>query len=163
MAEAGEPQGVGGWLIFFVVALGLVSPIVTLVSVVSVVFDPVMADAYGAGWAAIQIAEWTLAGLSFLGAWYLIWRLIYIRSWRTVRWVISGIWILTVGGGIFELAIVTYFTGIPIGSLLIAMGPTAVRPFIFCAIWTAYFLCSKRVANTYPRHGGQDQLAEVFG
>ena len=37
-----------------------------------------------------------------------------------------------------------------------------VRPLIFCVIWTAYFLVSRRVANTYRDDPVGDPLAEVF-
>ena len=37
-----------------------------------------------------------------------------------------------------------------------------VRALIFGGIWTAYFLRSERVANTYARPGEPDALAEVF-
>lgn len=156
-------SGIGGWLLFFLLALGLFSPLTTLATVISTVADPAVAAAYGDHWASVRLAEWLLVAFFIGGAWFLVWRLIYVRTWQTVRLVIAGIWILQVGGLFAELVFISWIAGIEFGALVGEMGAEAVRPFVFCTVWTLYFLKSERVANTYPRHGAEDELAEVFG
>jgi hypothetical protein len=158
-----EPSGVGGWLGLFVVALGLFSPAATLLQMLSLYSDPSIAAAFGESWRAIQVAEWSLFALSIAASWYLVWRLFNVQTRKTVRIVIAGIWLLSVGGIALDLLIVSIGSGLPIGGLLAAGGAEMVRPVVFCVIWTAYFLVSKRVANTYSDDPEGDSLAEVFG
>jgi hypothetical protein len=155
------PTGVGGWLGFFVVALGLFSPGAGLVQMLGLYSDPTIADAFGSSWTLVQIAEWTLFALSVAACWYLVWRLFNVQTRSTVSVVIAGIWLISVGGVIVEFVIVSLASAIPFSTLLAAGGAETVRPLVFCAIWTAYFLVSKRVANTY-RDEPEEGLAEVF-
>ena len=162
MDEIDGPEGIGGWLAFFMIVMALISPVRALVDMLGLYADPAIAVGYGESWRVIEIAEWTLFGLVIAGSWYLVWRLSSMRTWKTVRIVVAGIWLLSVGGVLAELVLVTAVTGLPVGSLLQEMGFDAARPILFSAVWTAYFLVSKRVANTYSRHPDEDELANVF-
>ena len=157
------PSGVGGWLGFFVVALGLLSPAGALIQMLTLYSDPGVAATFGESWGAIQIAEWTLFAVSVAGCWYLVWRLLNVQTRRTVRVVIAGIWLLSVGGVALDFLIVSAGSGLPLATLVGAGGVEAVRPIVFCVVWTAYFLVSKRVANTYRDDPEGDALADVFG
>ncbi|MET1112619.1 MAG: DUF2569 family protein [Allosphingosinicella sp.] len=157
------PSGVGGWLGFFVVALGLLSPGAGLVQMFGLYSDPSIAAAFGDLWGPIQVAEWTLFALSIAGCWYLVWRLLNVQTRRTVRIVIAGLWLISVGGVTVEFIIVSLGSGLPIAALAGTAGVELVRPLVFCAIWTAYFLLSRRVANTYRDDPEGDALADVFG
>jgi len=157
------PSGVGGWLGFFVVALGLFSPGAGLIQMLGLYSDPAIAATFGTSWGAIQVAEWTLFALSVAGCWYLVWRLLNVQTHKTVRVVIAGIWLLSVGTLALDFLIVSIGSGLPISALAGAGGVEVIRPVIFCAIWTTYFLVSKRVANTYRDDPEGDALADVFG
>ena len=154
------PVGVGGWLGFFVVALGLLSPGAGLIQMLGLYSDPSIAAAFGTSWPAIQIAEWTLFALAVAGCWYLVWRLLNVQTRSTVKVVIAGIWLISVGGLAADVLVVSLGSGLPLNALL---GVEAVRPIVFCAIWTTYFLVSKRVANTYRDEPEEAELSEVFG
>lgn len=157
------PSGVGGWLGFFVVALGLLSPGAALVQMLGLYSDPAIAATFGEAWGPTQVAEWTAFALSVAGCWYLVWRLLNVQTRKTVRIVLAGIWLLSIGGLALDFFIVSLGSGLPFGTLLAAGGVDTVRPIVFCGIWTAYFLLSRRVANTYRDDPEGDALADVFG
>jgi hypothetical protein len=156
------PTGVGGWLGFFVVALGLLSPGAGLVQMLGLYSDPAIASGFGTSWPLVQVVEWSLFALSVAGAWYLVWRLLNVQTRRTVHVVIAGIWLISVGGTLVEFGFVALGTGVAIGDLAAFGGSELVRPIIFCIVWTAYLLVSKRVANTYQDDPAVDSLADVF-
>lgn len=153
------PVGVGGWLGFFVVALGLFSPVGGLIQMLSLYTDPTIAAPFGNSWGLVQIAEWTLFALSVAGAWYFVWRLFNVQTRRTVHITIAGIWLISVGGMAVEFLIVAVASGLPLGALV---GAEAIRPLVFCTIWTLYLLVSKRVANTYRDEPEDAALNDVF-
>jgi hypothetical protein len=163
MAEVGDREltGIGGWLLFFVIALSVLSPIASVVGVGSLYSDPSIGLGFGDDWPAIQAGEWTLVAASVAAAWFLTWRLVNVRNRATVRMVIGGIWLIAVGGSLLEMLLVLLIADIDLPTLLPELGATVVRPFVFCTIWTLYFLRSRRVANTY--HPTSDEVAEVFG
>jgi hypothetical protein len=43
-----------------------------------------------------------------------------------------------------------------------AFAPEAGGPLLYGIVWTAYFLRSRRVANTYPRDRVAGEVAEIF-
>jgi len=160
-----DGAGVGGWLALFVLAMAVFTPLAMIFSTVSGLYgDPAIAAAYADRWTALQIFEWTLAALVIAGCWSIAWRLNKVQVWRTVQVTIAGMWALAIGSMLAEFVGVSLLTGIPFASLAAAsIGPEMARPLVFSAIWTAYFLRSKRVANTYPREDDPDAVAEVFG
>jgi Protein of unknown function (DUF2569) len=160
-----DGAGVGGWLAFFVLAMAAFTPLAMVVSTYAGLYgDPGVSLAYPDSWGTIQVFEWTLAAIVVAGCWFIAWRLNYVQVWQTVRITIAGMWILTVGSMLADLVGVALITGIPFAALIGAsLGPEMARPLIFSTIWTAYFLRSKRVANTYPRDSDPNQVAEVFG
>jgi hypothetical protein len=156
--------GVGGWLAFFVLVMAVFTPGAMVVgTAISLYGDASVAAAYGAQWTALQAFEWTLAALIIAGCWYIAWRLNKVQVWQTVRITIAGIWIIAIGSTIADFAGVSLITGLPIADLMQGSGPELARPFVFSTLWTAYFLRSKRVANTYRRDGDPEAVAEVFG
>jgi hypothetical protein len=158
--EGGD--GVAGWLAFFTVALGLFTPLAVLISGYSNMYgNPAVAQAYGEAWGALQIFEWAVIALVIGGCWYIVWRLFKIQTWTTVRITIAGIWILAVGSIFGEGLGVSLIAGLPLAAIFDGVLADLVRPLVFCSVWTAYFMISKRVANTYPRAG--QEVAEVFG
>lgn len=159
-----DGAGVGGWLAFFVLIMAVFTPLAMIVSTASALYGDAAAGFAGMDyWTTLQVFEWALAAVVIAGCWYIAWRLNRVQVWRTVQVTIAGIWILGLGSLIADFIGVSLITGIPIGLLAEGLGREIVRPLIFGAIWTAYFLRSKRVANTYPRDGDPDEVAEVFG
>jgi len=160
----GEPRGVGGWLGFFVITIALLGPLRLVVTAsISLYGDPQVAAAYGATWPRIQMAEWAIIAGSLLVHWFVAWRLWKVHVWSSVRIALAGIWALAIGGTLLDLLAVSLIAGIPFDALAGAtLGPKTVQPFFFCALWTAYFLRSERVANTYARAATGEGVAEVF-
>lgn len=155
--------GIGGWLTFFLLVLGLFTPLRVLLTLYGNLYaDPSIEEAYGPAWGALQVLEWGLAILIVGGCWYLVWRMINVRLWRTVRMVVAGLWIIAVGAPLVEVVGVMLIAGVPFAPMMQEMLPEFVRPVVFCAIWTAYLLLSRRVANTYSRGGDADEVGEVF-
>lgn len=158
-----EGAGVGGWLAFFVLVIAIFSPLGVVITTAAALYrDNGIAQAFPDSWVAIQAFEWALAAISIAGCWYIAWRLNKVQVWRTVQITIAGLWLLSVGTLAMEFIGISLLTGVAVANIAAAaMGPQLIRPFVFAAIWSAYFLRSKRVANTYPRHG--TEIAEVFG
>jgi len=155
-------DGVAGWLAFFTVALGLFTPIGAMISLYGLYSDPSIAAAYGETWGRLQIFEWTVTAAALGGCWYIVWRLFKVQTWTTVRVTIAGIWLISIGSTLIEALGVWLISGFALAVVISGAGADLVRPIVFSAIWTTYFLVSKRVANTYPRHGDADEVAEVF-
>ena len=163
MAEDRELVGIKGWLLVFLITLGVITPIDNLVAVLSLTSDPNMAAAYGDQWSSLQRAEWILVLITCAGCWFLVWRMVNVRRWSSVQLTIPGLWILTVGGLVAETIAVKSITGIPLDALISGMGAELVRPFVYSIVWSAYLATSKRVKNTYPKQGSEEEIAEVFG
>lgn len=163
MADGDELRGVGGWLGFFVVVIAILSPLRLLVTGMNNLYgDPAVAAAYGNAWPILEAAEWAIMAIVLAGFWFITWRLLKVHNWRTVRITIAGIWLLAIGSLFIELLAVSLIAGIPVSDVSAGMTADMIQPLIFCTIWTAYFLRSKRVANTYPRHGEADEVAGLF-
>jgi hypothetical protein len=160
----GDPDGagVGGWLAFFVLVMAVFTPLGMVITTAGSLYgDAVVARAYPDLWGVIQIYEWSLAAIVIAGCWYIAWRLNKVQVWRTVQITIIGIWVLAVGSLVADFVGISLITGLPVSAMAAGAGAEVVRPFIFSVLWTAYFLRSKRVANTYKRYHAE--VGEVFG
>lgn len=154
--------GVGGWLALFVVLFGL-APIGAVITVYGGLHaDPEMALAFGDSWTTLLAFEWTLVALTAGLCWYTVWRLMNVERWSTVRFTIAAIWIVGPGGLLVETGGVALLTGLPPAQLIAELGVDAGRTLVFAIVWTAYFLRSRRVANTYSRSPDEDALVETF-
>ena len=153
--------GIGGWLAFFVIIMAVFTPLATVLNLVELT-QPGTAAVFGDRLGAIMGFEIALGLANVLGAWFLVWRLVKVERWQTVRIVIAGIWILGVGLAVVELLLLSFVGGI--GTEIVIQGGAIVviRPVIFATLWTAYFLKSERVANTYLRDADPDELDQVF-
>jgi hypothetical protein len=118
---------------------------------------------YGAKWPAIQLFEWMLTALIAAAAWFIAHRLIRIRVWSSVRITIAGIWLTGIGALLVDIAGIWLIAGVPLASLFEGVGPDIVQILVVDAIWTGYFLRSRRVANTYGRDAAGEDAAAVFG
>lgn len=155
-------RGVGGWLAFFVVIMAVIQPLRIVVVALGTYNNPEPAAMFGDAWPFLRGFELALNALAIAGGWYIAWRLNKVHTWQSVRVTIAGIWILGVGVTAIDLLAVSLIGGLPLGQLATAAGLELVRPIIFGAIWTTYFLRSRRVANTYASAPDSGDLAEVF-
>jgi uncharacterized membrane protein (UPF0182 family) len=163
MAFRDGPRGIGGWLGFFLITLGVIGPLRILINTYGLFADPRVAAAYGDRWTMLGAAEAVLIVLNLGALAFLVWRFFAYRTWQTVRICIVGIWLLPIVVTVLETLVVTLIGGIPAGPLMMQMLPDLFQALIYATIWTAYLLRSVRVANTYPREDADGaELAEVF-
>lgn len=154
--------GIGGWLTFFLVVIGILSPLRILFETIQVHLDENAAAAVGDSWALLISLEWLLSGSQLAGLAYIVWRMINVQVWQSVRITIAGLWIISFAIPLVEVGIVIVVGGFGFGEMLAGTGPDWIRSLIFCAIWSAYLLRSERVANTYPAATDRAEVAEVF-
>jgi hypothetical protein len=155
--------GIGGWLAFFVFILALLSPLALVGSLYLNMFaDTETAAVIGPSWGALQAAESVATACFVALAWFMAYRLVYVRNRKTVRIVIAGLWLLGIGGVLVDGLLVIVVGGLAFDAVAGAVAAELVRPLISATLWTAYFLISKRVFNTYPEYGDSDELADIF-
>lgn len=163
MSGYGELRGVGGWLAFFLVAFGILSPLTALFSIVTMLYGAQGGAAvFGDAWMPLQIFEWAVIAVSFGGIWFAVWRMLQVHNWQSVRITIATIWLVGPAMVLVEAAGVAWLFGLSFGETFAGAGPDVVRPFIFATIWTIYLLKSERVANTYPQAPEVEEMAETF-
>jgi hypothetical protein len=159
-----EISGIGGWLLLFVLTLGVFTPF-TIIYLLFATFSNGFAydqmsampglPAYRAGVAILRVA-------SLSTCLFLTWRLCKVRTWQTIRLTIMLIWIMGLGVAVGELLLIALLIGDPFAGVSIREFVPLARVAAYATIWTAYLLRSRRVANTYPRHGDEDRLAAIF-
>ena len=154
--------GIGGWLTFFLIVIGVLSPLRIVVEAVGLANDSATAASFGETWPLVMSAAWLMTAAQLAIFALMFWRLVKVQTWKTVRLVIAGLWI---AGLALPLAFNLYLSAIaalPIGFVLELGAFDLIRNSVVSGLWTAYFLRSERVANTYARPGEPDALAEVF-
>jgi hypothetical protein len=163
MSYSDRLEGVGGWLAFFLVTLGVFTPLATLVNVLGSIYDPNVAGAYGDTFSAIIATEVTLTVLTIGFCWFAVFRFLRVRTWRTVHIGIAALWFLCLSSVVLEPLAISAIAGFDLGQIYGAFGVGLIKPFIYSGIWTAYLLNSERVSNTYRYpQGDADGIAEVF-
>ncbi|HYI48845.1 MAG TPA: DUF2569 family protein [Allosphingosinicella sp.] len=155
-------DGVGGWLSVFVVMVGIFSPLRMLLDILSLYSDSSVAYLDSGIWTNLQLLAWGVTLTSVAGWWYVCWRLFARQYWATVRVAIILIWTIGIGGMAVQIVGLSLIGDIPISYLVERLGLWAYQPAAFCILWTAYFLLSKRVANTYPRFPQAEEAGQVF-
>lgn len=143
-------KGVGGWLGFLVVSMGILSParaLLTNASELESAEAQVVANAGAALWSQIVLVSWTTtliqSAILITGASLLVWR------WKpsTPRWAIACLWI----GGPGMTIVALMALGAVLGASVFT--PESIIPLLgvtfWCGVWTAYLLMSERVRNTY--------------
>lgn len=163
MADSDEGgAGIGGWLALFVFVIAGWHPLTMIASIAVMLYgDPAVAAAFGDRWQAVQIFQWSLTAAATAFCWFIAWRLTVARVWTTVRITITGIWILAVVPVLIGFAGYTAITGWSLDAISYETGRAMAGPILFAIVWTAYFLRSRRVRNTYRRPGRAAQ--EIFG
>lgn len=155
-------EGIAGWLIFFLLCFGVIGPVLRVsVAWHTLYVHPAVARIYGDNWPAIQALVWSVASAGVAIAWYLCWRLVRVRRWRTVRVVVAGLWLLVLGLPLLRLVGTRILSRGSLAEMGTVNAFPALETLFFCATWTAYLLVSRRVAEAYPRHGVED-VSERF-
>lgn len=163
MAYTDGPRGIGGWLAFFLVTLGIFGPLVEIIGVIVQLGDPDIARAYGDRWPAVRSSAFALSTSGILICWFIAARFLLVRNWTTVRIGVGGLWLLCLLNVLVAPLLVSYFGAIPFRALVSQMLPALVRPILYSTIWTAYLLRSRRVRNTYADPDADEaELARVF-
>lgn len=151
-----ERHGIGGWLLLFLLLIGLGAPLMALAGTMSVAFEP---PSYAAtspeSWRRVLVLEWMMLAVRVALCWYSVARLIFVRRWGSVRIAVSILWcalplVLAAYAGLVVLLRWGSF-GDTIGWLMLRESP--VLWLATAIVWTAYFYRSKRVAHTYARPG----------
>jgi hypothetical protein len=162
MAYGEDDRGVGGWLAFFLITLGVVTPALTLYSVWLTLSDPAIASAFGPSWPAFRASETILAAAVLGICWFTCWRFLTRFNWQTVRIGMVALGLLALLSVIVEPLVLATLTGIPLGMIMGAAGAELIRPIVYSTVWSLYLLRSRRVANTYGGAGSTQELGEVF-
>lgn len=155
-------DGVGGWLGVFVVMVGIFSPLRMLIGMVQLYSDPRIPDMDPSLWTQMQLLQWAVTILVIAICLYIVWRLFSRQYWRTVRITIALIWVLSLGSLTLQLLGFSLISGIDVAYLVAELGVRDFIPIVLCTLWTAYFLASKRVANTYPRNPQAEEAGQIF-
>jgi hypothetical protein len=155
--------GVGGWLAFFVISLGLFTPLKMAVEVAAMLGT---ADQWTANLGPlgrpVMIFELAIMAISTCGYIFLAWRLMATETWQTVRMTIAGLWILGPALNLLDFLVVLAATGLGLAQLFDATAVPIGQSLFHATLWTAYLLRSERVANTYLRNNDEAELAAVF-
>lgn len=165
MARDSQIEGIGGWLAFFLVTLGLVTPISVLVTTGLTTGADDVAPEFLSVWPRVVAMEWALAAITALACWFALYRFLRVRNWQTVRIGVGTLILITFIAVIVEPLLTAAMLGVPLGQVFQAAGTAIVRPLVYCGLWSAYLLNSKRVANTYrlaPLADDTEALSEVF-
>lgn len=161
MAYGDGDRGVGGWLAFFLVTLGIITPgfgiITTLLSFSDA--DAALAYRMFPGLASAAIGIMVLAAAV---CWFACWRFLTVFKPSTVRIGIATLVFLALVSIVIEPMALSVISGLGYGEIMSAAGPAVFRPIVYSTVWTLYLLNSKRVRNTYSGLGDQDELGEVF-
>ncbi|MDN7848098.1 DUF2569 family protein [Burkholderia seminalis] len=152
--RAQEPNGIGGWLTFFVLSAILLGPIFAVLGTFSSFAQAERMNAALADyptWSAYKQAGWILVGLRVcmsVGA-----GLMLIDRKIPVSVTLTK-WVLWIGGPLFSLmdvfVLVPHVLGVsvPPDQMAQSMGGV-IASAITAGAWHAYFSRSKRVRNTY--------------
>lgn len=163
MAYEDGPVGVGGWLTFFLVTLGIFSPLGTIISIAVIANNASLHAAFGDVARTLVRAEWALAAVICILCWFACYRFLKIFNPLTVWIGIVILWTLAILNGIGEPLIVSMISGVDLGLIWREGAADFIRPIGYATIWTLYLLLSKRVKNTYRAvEHRPDAAADVF-
>lgn len=160
--EAAELRGVGGWLRLFVIVLTVISPIRSVIQTASILrLAPEVEAQMGSEWMLYVGFTWLLVAVISAALYYFAYRLIWVQNRATVRIVIRGLWIVTVGG----LALDFLVSGILWPEAFLQFESEyvvgVVQALVFPTIWSLYLIKSRRVANTYV--DDESEAQQIFG
>lgn len=161
MAYSDGPRGIGGWLIFFLV-LRVLGVMFTALSVFSVYLATTRTSFNPETLKWVLLQSFGIGALIIGADLYMFCSFLWSHRWRTVQ---IGIVLLGLQALPRLPSLRVFFYRAELGSVgaIFAITPVLVA-VASAAIWSLYLLRSKRVANTYQRHGTVDrgELTGVF-
>ncbi|MEY4268847.1 MAG: hypothetical protein RLZZ58_63 [Pseudomonadota bacterium] len=154
--------GVGGWLLFLVVIIGIISPLRVLVeTAANLNIDDATAASLGPNWGTYVGLTWVIAALSVVGAIWLAWRLYKVHTPQTLKIAKVGLWALAFAPSLADMATSALLFPDIMGAYF--GGDFAIqfaKLFVFPTVWTLYLFKSRRVANTYG--GAEKDAHDIF-
>lgn len=166
MAKDVNRSGVDGWLLVFILLLGIVAPIYYLFDAYRVVSSTrylINSGTFTEGGAAILVAVIVTLTAVMLGLlWLAAWRLWRVFRWSSVRLAIAVVWFVFVG-----IVLIDMFGGIVLAPdawrIIVAGKASAFATGMVLAFGaTVYLTSARRVANTYRRPGSLGEANDVF-
>ena len=146
--DTSELRGIRGWLLFFVIVLGLIGPVSSALSFSQELSSLAEADPeWGASvdYEDTVMGAWVVWGTTTILALAAVLLLVLRRTPSSVWITIAVLWVI--GPAVSGLVLLDSATlGEPVPAELWV---GFARSLIPAAIWTAYLMKSDRVANTY--------------
>lgn len=165
-AKAAELKGVGGWLAFLVISLGVLSPLRTLYGYFRdvVLTEQDMGLAGNPVWETYTTIVLVLVVIGCLLFFLAAYRLYRQHVWRSVRFAIMAMWVACTGMDVIGMvALYVVFGGEFAVTALQNVRGELIKGLVFPTIWTLYLLKSRRVRNTYRRETEMEELARHLG
>jgi len=160
LEEGGD--GVSGWLGAFVVMIGIFTPLNIALGLWSMYGDPTRHFLTPTMWTNLQLLVWTVSIATVAICWYLCWLLNNRQAWRTVPITIGLYWLVVLANLTGKVVGVAYVLGLPLAYLMDTVGIRDALSLALAVAVTLYFLLSKRVKLTYPRHPQDDAMRQTF-
>lgn len=160
MAYDDELRGVGGWLAFFLVTLGIFTPGFIVITTLTGFADrdwQIAAQMFP----MLPVVDYICSAVTIALCWFAVYRFLRVYNWNTVRIGIATLWAVVFINVVVSSFAVTSITGVPFSLLMEQAGPALfIRPLVYAGVWTAFLLNSVRVRNTYGQN--DEETAEVF-
>jgi hypothetical protein len=154
--------GVGGWLMFLVVIIGIISPLRVLVeTAANLNIDAATAATLGPNWGTYVGLTWVIAAITVAGAAALAWRMYKVHTPQTLKIAKVGLWVLAFAPSFADMAASAILFPDIMGAYF--GGDFAIqfaKLFVFPTVWTLYLFRSRRCANTYG--GAEKDAREIF-
>lgn len=160
LEEGGD--GVSGWLGAFVVMIGIFTPLGILWRLWGMYSDPMTGWLPPSIWSNLQLLVWSISIVTVAICWYICWRLNHRQVWKTVPITIGLYWLVTAVNLAGNVLGVAFVLGVPVSAVTTSLGLLDYLPVATATAVTLYFLMSKRVKLTYPRHADDNEVREAF-
>lgn len=153
MSQTSELKGIGGWLLFLILSLGVIGPIYGVYNGLgnfqeTELQNPEFVNL--ASWRHYELASWSLFALICVLRIAAATRLVLSRRWSSVRFAIAVMLLCPVLLAVGDFVLMALFFGTNAATsaattLLADFG----KQLFYAALWTWYLLRSVRVRNTY--------------
>ena len=161
MAYGDGDRGVGGWLAFFLVTLGIFSPAFGLISLARELNDPQSIMVFQA-WPSLKTAEIAVVVFQIVLCWFVCYRFLRVFNWTTVVIGVAALVILALAAVVVQPMLIAGVSGLPAGMVYRAIGVELIRPIVYSVLWSSYLLVSKRVRRTYDPAQSAVEVDQVF-
>lgn len=152
----GQPIGIYGWLLFFVLSLVVMIPtgLVQLWLEFSDYPDLQSIFEEDLSVLALYIAGFVVAVVHIINVSYLLYILVYKKEAQTVKTTITLLWLVAFGLSFIFYIFVASWVYFLVDDYSLFLDKELIKesvtsPLIFVIFWSLYFKRSKRVKNTY--------------